>query len=261
MKYTKNSIKENIAALGIDPTGTLLVHSSMKAIGEVEGGADSVLDAFIEYMEPGLLIFPSHTWKEINHANPVFDPAVDHSCVGLLSDLFWQRKEAVRSWHPTHSVAAIGKDAFSYTSGEEKTNTPCPREGCWGKLVDRKAKILFLGCTLKSNTFLHGVEEWNAIPDRLAGELEPLKIKIPGGEVLDCPQHRHSCSRAEISENYDKMEKPFLENNIAKIGRIGDAKCYICDAAGMYELTSRYLKINQDLFINDKPIDFMSDLR
>ena len=44
--YTKDQLKEQIKRLGIRPDDTLLVHSSMKAVGEVEGGADTVLDAF-----------------------------------------------------------------------------------------------------------------------------------------------------------------------------------------------------------------------
>ena len=47
--------------MNIDQNGTIIVHSSMKSIGEVEGGADTVLDAFSEYMKDGLLVFPTHT--------------------------------------------------------------------------------------------------------------------------------------------------------------------------------------------------------
>lgn len=56
--YSKNDLIDAFIRLGIRREDTLLVHSSMKAIGEVEGRAETVLDAFIEYMEPGLLIFP-----------------------------------------------------------------------------------------------------------------------------------------------------------------------------------------------------------
>lgn len=63
--YTKTDLINCITAIGIKPNDTLLVHSSIKAIGEVEGGADTVLDAFIEYMKPGLLIFPTHTWAQM----------------------------------------------------------------------------------------------------------------------------------------------------------------------------------------------------
>jgi aminoglycoside 3-N-acetyltransferase len=60
--YTKNDLIKHIADMGILPEDTLFVHSSIRAIGKTENGADTVLDAFIEYMRPGLLIFPPHTW-------------------------------------------------------------------------------------------------------------------------------------------------------------------------------------------------------
>ena len=46
--HTYQSLKAQLAQMGIDPRGTLLVHSSMKAIGEVEGRADTVLYALCD---------------------------------------------------------------------------------------------------------------------------------------------------------------------------------------------------------------------
>jgi hypothetical protein len=40
----------------------------MKSIGAVDGGADTVLDAFIEHIVldgDGLLLFPTHTWATV----------------------------------------------------------------------------------------------------------------------------------------------------------------------------------------------------
>ena len=51
MVYTKNDLIGQIEALGIRSNDTVCIHSSMKAIGEVEGGADTVLDAFIHYLK------------------------------------------------------------------------------------------------------------------------------------------------------------------------------------------------------------------
>ena len=43
----------------------------MKAIGETQKGAETVLDALMEFFEKGLLLLPTHTWKTINAENPV----------------------------------------------------------------------------------------------------------------------------------------------------------------------------------------------
>jgi aminoglycoside 3-N-acetyltransferase len=252
--YTKNDLIKSIADLGIQPTDTLLIHSSFKSIGEVENGPNTVLDAFIEYMKDGLLIFPTHTWKQINDTYNVFNPLTEPSCVGVLTNLFLKRPGVIRSLHPTHSVAALGKAAEGYIEGDEKWDTPCSRGGCFGKLYDRKAKILFLGCSLKRNTFLHSVEEWNHIPMRLSDTYQKLKTITPQGEIIECPQYRHSSPVGNVSLNYDKMLEPFLYYNIAKKGFIGDAESVLCDAVAMADLTTEFLELNPNLFGDAAPV-------
>lgn len=252
--FTKEELKEQIAALGIQPTDTLLIHSSMKAVGEVEGGADTVLDAFSEYLKEGLLILPTHTWAQMNSEYNVFDVVNEPSCVGILTELFRKRPGVVRSWHPTHSVAALGKDAEEYVQGEEKFDTPCPREGCYGKLYDRRAKILFLGCPLTRNTTIHGVEEWNNIPNRLTEGHQLLWIKTPQGELIECPMKRHSAPVRDISQNYDKLEEPLLKRGYAAEGYIGSARSVLVDVVPMVDLTSEFLQKNPDIFSDKSPI-------
>ncbi len=254
--YTKSDLLADIEKMGIDPKGALLIHSSMKAIGPVEGGADTVLDAWSQYMGDGLLIFPTHTWKYIGDGKEqsVFDSRTLPACVGILPELFRQREGVVRSLHPTHSVAALGKGAAAYTAGEEQRHSPAPREGCWGKLVDLDATILFLGCTLRSNTFIHGVEEWNGIPNRVSAEAYPLTILGPQGEEYHTDMHFHRCSYGDVSENYDKLEKPFLKHGAIRYGVLGDAKCVIGSAQKMAEAASALLQKEPDLFIDAKPV-------
>lgn len=252
--YNKSDLINHIQSMGIKHDDTLLVHSSMKAVGETENGADTVLDAFIEYLADGLLIFPTHTWDRMNEDHLVFDPLADPSCVGILSNLFLKRPGVIRSWHPTHSVAALGRNAETYVSGEERFDTPCARGSCWGKLYDRGAKILFLGCSLKTNTILHGVEEWNNIPDRLSEDLLPFKIRTPSGSLIERPMRRHYNAVGDVSRNYDKMETPIVHTGAAVKGRIGDARSFLCDVVKMVDLVSSLLARNPDLFLDDSPV-------
>lgn len=253
--YTKQDLLNGIIEFGIKPNDTLLVHSSYTAIGEVENGADTILDVFIEYLQDeGLLILPTHTWMTIDQTHNVYDPTTEPSCVGYLTNLFLKRPNVIRSLHPTHSVAAIGKDAAEYTSGEEVHDTPCPRNGCWGKLYDRKAKILFLGCTMKRNTFLHGVEEWNKIPDRLTKEKTYLyKIKMPDGSFRELPSYHHECvNTMNASFNYDRVEPVLYQQGAIKYGTIGRADSILADAVMMADIVTQMLKKNPDLFTDYK---------
>ena len=58
--YTKEDLKEYLKAMGLTGKETILVHSSMKSIGEVEGRADTVLDALIEYFKDVYCFQPIH---------------------------------------------------------------------------------------------------------------------------------------------------------------------------------------------------------
>lgn len=250
--HTKESLLRDLTSLGIRRDGVLLVHSSMKAIGEVEGRADTVLDALMELMKDGLLILPTHTWDRVHSQSPVFDPQNTSSCVGILTELFRKRPGVVRSLHPTHSVAAYGKGAEAYIWGEENTRSPGPRNGCWGRLYASHAQVLFLGCSLKRNTYLHSVEEWACIPDRLTEAAEPLAIRMENGTLLPCPQHRHSCSLTnDVSQRYNKMEPIFQKRNAIAYGQVGDAPCILGEAVDMAQAVLDVLAQDPQYFVHD----------
>lgn len=255
--YTAKELAQQLTKLKINPRGTLLVHSSMKSIGNVEGGAQTVLDVLCSYMKDGLLVFPTHTWAQMNQSYNVFRADSEPSCVGLLSNLFLKRPGVIRSLHPTHSVAALGRDAESFTAGEERTTTPCPRNGCWGKLYDRKATILFIGCTLKSNTFLHGVEEWCNIENRIAKAPQEFIVIAPDGRRFYVPQYLHHTEKpkTEPSDHYDKMEPAFKAGGAVWYGNFGAARCIAADAVKMADITTRYLLKDPHLFDDDRPLN------
>lgn len=254
--YTAKELKNQLEEMRIDPKGTLLVHSSMKAIGEVEGGADTVLDVLSGYMREGLLVLPTHTWAQMSPAYTVFDVENEPSCVGVLTNLFRKRPGVIRSLHPTHSVAALGKDAADYAAGEENARTPCPRNGCWGKLYDRRASILFIGCGLTRNTFLHGVEEWCGTPNRLAKTPQDFTVITAAGDRITVPQYRHHTEPPveDVSEHYGKMQPAFEKAGAVRYGRFGGAACILGDAVQMADVTTEYLLKDPHLFDDNSPI-------
>lgn len=250
--HTKHRLMKELEALRIDRRGTLLMHSSMKSIGEVEGGADTVLDALSEYMKDGLLVLPTHTWSYIKADNPKFEVDNSSSCVGILPELFRKREGVIRSYHPTHSVAALGKDAAAFTEGAERYNTPCHRESVWGKLLDRKATILLAGVDLRRNTFIHGIEEWVDVPDRLTEEQEALTTVLSDGTEISVPSRRHKGPAS--SEYFWKVEDLLEEQGAMYKGVWGDAVVRVCDTVKLYDILAPMLRTNPDLFVDNEPL-------
>ncbi|MEC0123266.1 AAC(3) family N-acetyltransferase [Paenibacillus pabuli] len=250
--HTQESFLAQLRQLGIDDQGTLLVHSSMKSMGEVEGGADTVLDALTEYMKDGLLVLPTHTWSTINADNPMFHVESSPCCVGILPELFRKRPEVVRSWHPTHSVAALGRDAEAFTKDDHLFDTPCARGSAWGKLLDRKATILLVGVDLRRNTFIHGIEEWVDIPGRLTDGHEMLRTVLPDGTEISVPSRRH-CGLS-WSEHFWKVDDVLERKGAMRKGMLGDAVVRVCDAAMLTEVITDMLQANPDLFSDNEPL-------
>ena len=123
--FTKQDLTEQIRAMGILPTDTVLVHISLRAVGKVENGADGVIDAFRDYLTDGLFLVPTHTWANVNKDQPVYDVRSTVPCIGTMPTVAAFRQDGVRSLHPTHSIWAIGKNAAEYVRNEE--NAPSPR--------------------------------------------------------------------------------------------------------------------------------------
>ena len=74
MELTKEMIKAGFSELGIKPGINLIVHSSSKSFGKVDGGADTVIDAICELItEDGTLVMPSFNHGEPYRQGEIFD--------------------------------------------------------------------------------------------------------------------------------------------------------------------------------------------
>ena len=242
MPYTKQDLKQQLQEAGLKETDTILIHSSMKAIGEVEGGAEGVLDVWMEYFSRGLLLLPTHTWAQMGEAHPVYDPDGEESCVGLLTNLFRKRPGVRRSLHPTHSVAAFGREAASYVAGEENCNTPCTPGGCYDRLRQAEGKILLVGVGHERNTFIHSVEEVLNVPNRLTAQPVTFWVVMPDGSRKQVYMRRHyNAMQPHISEDFVKLEQAYYDTGVAKKVRFGAADSILCDAKGVFEVTRHVL--------------------
>lgn len=240
--YTKQDLTASLKAMGLSPKDSIMLHSSMKSIGEVEGGADTVVDAFMEYFSEGLFMTPAHTWAQMSETHAVFDPKTEPACVGIIPNLFLKRPGVVRSLHPTHSIAAFGSSAAEYCKGEENRTTPCAPGGCWDRLRTIHAKILLAGVTHIRNTYIHSIEEVCNVPERFTDKPVLFHIKMPDGSLKPVSMYRHYNRRtAHISESFDKLSEALYETNAAKKVSFGDAACILCDTDKLFSVVCQIL--------------------
>lgn len=214
---TQDDIVRGLRELGLTAGESLIVHSSMRHLGPIEGGADAVIDAILEVIGPeGNLVLPT-----FNYVNPVpspyFDPETTPGRTGILPEVGRRRPGALRSLHPTHSVTVIGPDAVRLTAGHLNQ-----RVFGVGSPVDLLAqdggKVLLLGVGQTSNSTIHVAEEHAGMPKGpWPVGLPVVKIRRPDGTFLS-HQLDTSCSCSAAFEGAEFALRRRGEIRDARIG-------------------------------------------
>ena len=158
--HTREHLKQDLAALGVQPGDAILMHSSFKALGGMEDGAKGFFEAFQELLgEEGTLVLPALSYESVSREQPHFDVRTTPSCVGYLPEYFRTQIASIRSLHPTHSCSAVGRQADFLCSEHYRDRTPVGPHSPFARLPQVHGKILILGSHPDHNTTLHGVEE------------------------------------------------------------------------------------------------------
>ena len=164
---TINDVFETLKKLGITDGDIILIHSSLKSFGRVDGGADAVIDGAIRAVgKGGTVVVPTLLTRSFKVAYEIWDKDVCPSEVGLISETLRLRKGAFRSDQASHSVAAVGDKAEYLTSTHSTSKARIFPYGDyafshgspWQKMYDLNAKIVMMGAPYNTITFRHFVK-------------------------------------------------------------------------------------------------------
>jgi len=170
---TQKDITDALHALGVTAGETLLVHTSLTQLGYVQGGADTIIDALKQtvgedgtFLAPAFLrpfIYSDGCLNKSNEYRP-YDTRPDGALrdkaiwTGALPKTMLKRNESFRSGHISHEWTAIGKNAEYCTSGHALLDSPCGKNSPLAKALELDGSVVFIGCSIGANTFIHYIE-------------------------------------------------------------------------------------------------------
>ncbi|MBC8163754.1 MAG: AAC(3) family N-acetyltransferase [Roseiflexaceae bacterium] len=174
---TVASLASDLAALGIQPGMTLLVHSSLSALGWVAGGPVAVVYALEQALGPqGTLVMPTHTtsltepsrwanppvpeawWETIRRETPAYDPALTPTRkMGAIVECFRGQPGTLRSQHPHVSFAARGPFAARIVA-QHRLEAGLGEGSPLARVYELGGHVLLLGVGHGNNTSLHLAE-------------------------------------------------------------------------------------------------------
>ncbi len=244
---TRQDLVLGLRSLGLNAGDNVLVHSSLSSFGYVEGGAETVIDALLDVVtSTGTVIVPTLTGNETLSVEnpPVFDVKETSAWTGVIPETLRKRSEAVRSLHPTHSVAAIGKNAHLLTQGHQYSVTPCDESSPYGCLaLHPDSYILLIGVDHQSSTMFHYIEEVVGVEYHMQEGFVKSSIIIDG-----TVSHRHIMLHKYGQErNFNIMEPIFIEQGIQKSIMLGKSTVRLIEINGMVRTTVRCLSVDRKI--------------
>lgn len=257
--YTKAEIKEQLKGMKVPQDSVVLVHSSLRLIGKVEGGAKGLLDAMIEYCtaKGGLLCVPTHTWKNFDK-EITLDVSNPETSLGAFSTVAVLDGRGIRSKNPSHSMVVFGdcERAKEFVKDELSIDSGTHPNSCYGKIYRDGGCILLVGVTHNRNTYLHCVEELIGMKNRLAPTPLDVVVKTENGEIIKSKIRPHKTDfTSDVSLRFVKYETAFRYHGAIADGFVGNAPTQACDARIMKDVMELiYKRGKQDPLLDEKSI-------
>ena len=196
MNVSREDIKNAFIAAGCKDADTVMFHSSLKSMGYVDGGAETVYNAILDAVGPAGTVAVPSLWYNGNPEEcpkEKWDVKTSPTYVGTIPETFRRDPRAFRSDNFSHSVCAIGARAEELTRDHGKGRpypTPWNDESFaeispWSKFYEWDTLYCFLGVDMNTCTMKHYIE--SRFIESLLRKLPPEKYDEFRAEIAhDC---------------------------------------------------------------------------
>jgi aminoglycoside 3-N-acetyltransferase len=252
----KSILVDQLKMLGLKSGDLIMLHASMRAIGQILGGPDQVHQAIMECIQPaGTLMmylgtegeqvyyalargdFSAREETEILAYCPIFDrySARARRSHGILAEFFRTWPGTMCSDNPGARMAAMGAKA-DWLVANHPLNYGYGPGSPLAKLYENNGKILLLGSDLDQVTILHYAEHIAPIKNKRLSHFKAPFLK--DGQRVWCEVEEFDTSTG-IRQWPDRffatiLEKYIQENDI-KSAKIGNALSYLISAKSLVD--------------------------
>ena len=250
--HTRAYLAGGFRDLGVAPDDVVMVHASLRAVGEAAGGPDQVHLALKDCLTPDGTVMmyagcPRY-YDEVGRGNltpdeerevldrlPPFDPetarsARDH---GALVELF-RTSPGVRVNRHVARFVVWGKHA-DYLIAQQPWDYAFGAGSACERFVQLDGKILLLGCDHDNVTFLHYAEHIVEIPDKRIARYQ-VPIEENGRRVWRAQEEVDTSNGAHANwpdRFFGKIVDGYLAARPHTSGRVGNAASYLISAKGL----------------------------
>lgn len=212
---------------------TIIVHTSYKSLGGVEGGAETVIDVMRELVGAcGTVLFPAfnfQAWTETHY----FDVLETPSKMGMITELARLRPDAKRTPHPIYSFSVWGAraDEFAVAEDVEAYGT----NSAFAVFHKSNGTIVSIGLDFNSTFSMHHYIEYNVGCDyRRVKEFSGIYVgydRLPRVKTYSMFVRKGDRVKTYIVPGMDEL----LAAGVIKEVQVGEAKVHFATANEFYD--------------------------
>ena len=250
---SEEELVQQLKALGIREGMVLEVHSSLKAIGYVIGGAQSVVNALQqavgydgtlvmpiqsrENTEPSYWIDPPASrdlWEKIRNTTPGFNAdASEFPLMGAVGQNLNRRPGAYQSYHPNCAFVTYGKYG-KLIAHQHDLDFALGEQSPLGAMYLLPSYILLIGVGYDCCTGMHLGEYRSNVRD----------IIVQGGAIEE-NGYRKWVRYLDLdldSDEFPEIGKAMEEKGMVTTGTLGNSSCRLMKFAEAVDFTCEYLR-------------------
>lgn len=249
-RLTEAELADGFRSLGLGAGSHVVLHSSYKSLGPVAGGPGAVVEALLGVIGPtGNLMVPTFTYSLPMWQVEPFDYWRSASRVGAITETVRLMPGAVRSFHPTHSVAVVGPDAEALVA-DHLAFTPIGHGSPLARMAERGAVIVMLGTAQDTNSSLHCAE--------VVSGVSYVDVPFTPGQTHEVSWFLNEHGQIEYaslrqlpgcSRGFRAAEPGLMEAGLLTAGRVGGAACQVLPAAAAVAEVARLIAAQPALLL------------
>jgi len=253
--YSRKELADDFRRLGVAPGDAVMLHASVRSVGEIAGGPDEIHLALKEaltangtlimyascpryYDEVGRGNLTEEQEREILQKLPPFDPLTARSARdnGILVEFLRTYPDSRVNPHVARFVV-WGKRA-EYLISSQPWDYALGADSPLERFLIGDGKIVLLGSDHDAVTFLHYVEHVADIPGkRVVRHQVPI---VEDGRQVWREMKEFDTSGDGVHANWPdrffaRIVDSYLRRDGNEGGRVGDATTYLLEASGLYD--------------------------
>ena len=253
--HSRSQLSADFRALGVRPGDVVMLHASVRAVGEVAGGPDEIHLALKDALsDAGTLLMyagcPRYV-DEVGRGNltpdeerevleklPAFDAATARSARdhGVLVEFLRTYPGSRVNPHPARFVSWGAQTEYLFSA--QPWNYAFGHDSALERLVALDGKVLLLGCDHDTVTFLHYAEHIADLPGRRVARFK-VPVMDNGARVWRDMEEVDSSGDGAHPNWPDRFFASLVDGYLAATGngggRVGDAPSHLLAVRGLLE--------------------------